>query len=314
MGQIAIDIEQIKERSIRMNLALMDGVSKENVEQGQVIVMDIANNCVVGHASLRERNGEGGFVYRSHRVNKSDFMTVTLDEPEEYLETKDLCALPVDIIMPIISYLVLLEFGARPSDEVTWTEGVTSLEDLLVQGHYQPLEESAEMFLPDRGGTLNAVIERLGFLPPQPPQTLRDIQDIKIYPFQMLEWLNQLAKGEGLSYVFKPEIDNPNGPRKRIISLQGLLQRCGKEAMDLTERELKTPVSGYSFVSSPDNNHYRSIAFCGSFPADNPRYGIITWLHHKDSEELNDYEAKKLGKYAIDVTKTVADYIMSTQS
>ena len=127
----------------------------------------------------------------------------------------------------------------------------------------------------------------------------------------MLDWLNQLAFGEGFSQVFKPEGDNPSGPRKSILRIQGLLKQCGVEAMNQAKGESKTSVSGFSFVSMPDNRLYRDIAFCGNFPADKPKYGILVWLHKKEeSEELLEQERKELGIHAAITCKTVADYIM----
>ena len=128
----------------------------------------------------------------------------------------------------------------------------------------------------------------------------------------MVEWINQLALGEGLSQVFKPEMDNPNGPRKSIKKIQELLKQCGVEAMNKAKGESNTSVSGYSFVSMPDNKLYRDIAFCGNFPADNPKYGILVRLHKKEeSEESMDQERKELGIHAAKACKNVIDYVMS---
>lgn len=138
------------------------------------------------------------------------------------------------------------------------------------------------------------------------------LEKMRIYPFQMIDWINQLAIGEGLSKVFKPEVDNLGEPRKSIKKLQEHLKLCGVEAMNQAKGESKTPVSGFSFVSMPDNQLYRDIAFCGNFPADNPRYGIFVWLHKKEnSDESLVQERKELGVHAAEACKTVVDYLLT---
>ncbi len=314
MKNTCIDIEKIKFNSFRIGLALLSGVSKHNAEQGQVIIMDMHNGSIVGHVSLKTHQGEGGVVYRAQRVKESNGFEMVLEETAQYLVTNDFYSMPLSIIMPVISYLLLLELGAHPNNLVTWTGGKTSVQDLFLLGHHQTLVEAAERFIPKGFNTLRAVANVLGFLPIDSPPNLDQLQRTRLYPFQMLEWLNLLAQGKGLSKIFKATTDNQNEPRKSIKMLQELLRRCGNEAMAKTSTELKTPISGYSFVSMPNGNYSRDITFCGSFPADNPKYGIITWLYQKEeeSETLNSEERIELGELAIDVTKIVVDYIMST--
>lgn len=312
MGKFLIDIDKINTTYIRMNLALADSMTDASAEEGQMIVMDMQDSSIVGHASLKIHDGEGGFVFNVHKVKEVDFIGVTMGDTLEYLDTKTISHIPLRIVMPIVSYLTMLEFGMKPTDEVTWTGGVNSVDELFLQGHYRPLVECPAMIEPIGLGNLNAVLSRLGFLSQGGPDNLDLLEKMRIYPFQMVEWMNQLALGEGLSQVFKPEIDNTNGPRKSIKKLQQLLMQCGTEAMNHAKGESKTSVSGYSFVSMPDNKLYRDIAFCGNFPADNPKYGFLIWLHKKEeSEESIDQERKELGIHAAKACKTVVDYIMS---
>lgn len=310
MGKILIDINKINTAYMRMNLALASSMTDADADEGQMIVMDMQASSVIGHASLKKHNGEGGFVFRSQRVKEVSFIGVTLGDTLEYLDTRDVSAMPLRIIMPAVSYLTLLEFGLKPTDEVTWTGGVSTLDELFLQGHYKPLVECAAMIELIGINNLNAVLSRLGFLPNGGPDNLELLEKMRIYPFQMVDWIYRLAIGEGLSQVFKPETDNPNGPRKSIKKLQELLQQCGAEAMDQSKGECKTTVNGYSFVSMPDNFLYRDIAFCGSFPADNPKYGVLVWLHKKEeSEELQVQERTELGVHAAQVCKSIADYV-----
>lgn len=312
MGKFLIDIDKINNAYIRMNLALAGSMTDAQAEEAQMIVMDMQDSSIVGHASLKTHEGEGGFVFRTHNVKEVNFIGVTTGDTIEYLDTKKFSAVPLRIIMPIVSYLTLLEFGLKPTDEVTWTGGVNSIDELFLQGHYKPLVECAAMIELIGIKNLNAVLLRLGFLSQNGPDNLELLEKMRIYPFQMVEWINQLALGEGLSQVFKPEVDNPNGPRKSIKKLQEHLHQCGVEAMNQAKGESKTPVSGFSFVSMPDNKLFRDIAFCGNFPADNPKYGIFVWLHKKEeSDEFQDQERKELGSYAAKACKTVVDYIMS---
>lgn len=312
MSKYLFDIDKINAAYIRMNLALAGSMTDASADEGQIIVMDMQDSSIVGHASLKIHEGEGGFVFRTHNVKEVNFIGVTTGDTIEYLDTKKLSAIPLRIILPVVSYLTILEFGIKPTDEVTWTGGVCTIDDLFLQGHYRPLVECPAMVESIGLGSLNAVLSRLGFLPQDGPDNLELLEKMRIYPFQMVEWLNQLALGEGLSQVFIPEMDNPNGPRKSIKKIQELLKQCGVEAMNQAKGESKTPVSGFSFVSMPDNKLYRDIAFCGNFPADNPQYGILVWLHKKEeSEESIDQERKELGIHAAQACKTITDYLMS---
>ena len=312
MGKFVIDTDKINLAYIRMNLALAGSMTDASADEGQMIVMDMQDSSIVGHASLKIHDGEGGFVFRTQKVKEVNFIGFTAGDTLEYLDTKHISAIPLRIILPVVSYLTILEFGIKPTDEVTWTGGVCTVDDLFLQGHYRPLVECPAMVESIGLGSLNAVLSRLGFLPQDGPDNLELLEKMRIYPFQMVEWLNQLALGEGLSQVFKPEMDNPNGPRKSIKKIQELLKQCGVEAMIQAKGESNTSASGYSFVSMPDNKLYRDIAFCGNFPADNPKYGILVWLHKKEeSEESIDKERTELGIHAAKACKTVIDYLMS---
>ena len=323
MRLIWIDDDSIRNTNARMSLALSDGLSKANAEEGQVIVMEIRDDSsspIVGHASLRINHGEGGFVWRAHSVKESNCISLTLGDTVEHVEAKDFRSLRLNIIMPVVSFLVLLEYGAQPWETITWKEGTTeettSVEDLFLQGRYWPLVDTVESILPNGINTLNAILSRLGLLSsPQGPPSLNLLEVEKVYPFKMLEWINQLAIGEGLSNVFQPETDNPSGPRKSIKILQELLKRCGAEAMSKAEGDGETPVSGYSYVSMPDNNHYRHIAFCGYFPADKPKYGIIVWMERQEeSEELKHKDRPELGLYAASVCKRIVECMMGSET
>lgn len=312
MGKFLIDTDKINNAYIRMNLALAGSMTDVQADEEQMIVMDMEDSSIVGHASLKIHEGEGGFVFRTHNVKEVNFIGVTTGDTIEYLDTKKFLAVPLRIVMPVVSYLTLLEFGLKPTDEVTWTGGVNSIDELFLQGHYRPLVECAAMIEPIGIKNLNAVLSMLGFLSQDGPNNLELLEKMRIYPFQMIDWINQLAIGEGLSKVFKPEVDNPGETRKSIKKLQEHLKLCGVEAMNQARGESKTPVSGFSFVSMPDNQLYRDIAFCGNFPADNPRYGIFVWLHKKEeSNESLDQEKKELGVHAAEACKTVVDYLLT---
>jgi len=324
MRLIWIDDNSIRNTNVRLSLALSDGISKADAEEGQVIVMEIHDDSslspIVGHSSLRKNRGEGGFVWRAHTVKESNSISLTLGDAVEYVDAKDFRSLRLNIIMPVVSFLVLLEYGAQPWETITWKEGAieetTSVEDLFLQKRYWPLVDTVESILPNGINTLNAIMSRLGFLTnPQYPPTLNLLEVEKIYPFHMLDWINQLAIGEGLSNVFQPEADNPSGSRKSIKILQELLKRCGAEAMSKAEGDGGTPVSGYSYVSMPDNNHYRHIAFCGYFPTDKPKYGIIVWLKkEEDTEDLKDKNRPELGVYAASVCKRIVEYMVGFET
>ena len=315
MSLIWINETSIRQTFARLSLALMDGIVKADAEQGQVIVLELQENSIcpiVGHTSLRRNRGEGGYVWRSQTVKESNSISLTLSDAIEYVDTKEFSSLPIKTILPVLAYLLLLEYGAQPTDEITWPGGKTSVEDLFLQEIYYPIEDATENFIPNGLNTFNAILSRLGFIPSGNPPTLDLLRDIKAYSFRILDWLGQLALGQGLSEVFGPESDNPGQPRKSIKKLQEILMRSGAQAMGKVDVDGDTPVSGYSYVSMPDNNDFRDIAFCGSFPADKPKYEIIVWLHQKEqSDELKEKECPELSVYAARVCKRVVDYFMN---
>lgn len=90
----------------------------------------------------------------------------------------------------------------------------------------------------------------------------------------------------GLSNVFLSEPDNSSELRKSIKIPQELLKRYGSEAMSKASGDSETPVSSYSYVSMPCNNHYRDNVSFGYFPARDLKYGIIIWLKKEEESEV----------------------------
>lgn len=312
MGNNVIDREQASKNSLRMNLALLSGLSAVDAERGQVIVMDIHDRLVVGFASLKKRHGESGFVFRTSRVKEVNSMFIETCDTMEYIRDDESNLLPLTMMMPVVSYLALLEFGAQPSDQVNWPGGTTSVEDLFLQRQYWPLTEAAVDFIPDGMEMMNAMLSRLGFLlTPETPQTPEKLRDMEIYPLQVIRWISDWAVGKGLSKVFRPNPESPFEPRQSILMLRQLLQCSGVQAMNDAEGDSKTPVCGFSYVSIPDEKHCRDIAFCGYFPADNPKYSILVWLGQENlPDDLNGENRQELGIHAASVCKILADYIM----
>ena len=105
MGKFVIDSDKISTNYIRINLALAGGMSDADAEEGQVIVMNMKDSTVVGHASLKKHDGEGGFVFRTQKVKEVNFIGFTAGDTLEYLDTKHISAIPLRIIMPVVSYL-----------------------------------------------------------------------------------------------------------------------------------------------------------------------------------------------------------------
>ena len=162
--------------------------------------------------------------------------------------------------------------------------------------------------------TLNAMLYRLYFLlMPEKPHTTEQLKDLSIkFPLQVLNWISDLAVGKGLASVFLPDSDHPVEPRESIVMLQQLLQRSGAQAMNEVEGDAQTPVCGFSYVTVPDEQHCRDIAFCGYFPADNPKYSIIVWLRQENlPDELKGEYKPELGDCAASVCKQLVDYMMS---
>ena len=314
MGNRVMDRERASKANMRVNLALLGGLSAADAERGQVIVMDVHDRMVAGIASLKKRHGESGFVFRSARVKEVNFTSIVMGDTLEYVYDNEDSVIPLGVMLPVVSYLALLEYGARPSDTVTLDDRTATVDDLFLQQQYWPLIETAVDFIPDGMETLNAMLYRLYFLiMPDKPHTTEQLKDISIkYPLQALEWISDLAQGKGLASVFLPDSDHPVEPRESIVMLQQLLQRSGAQAMNEVEGDAQTPVCGFSYVTVPDEQHCRDIAFCGYFPADNPKYSIIVWLRQENlPDELKGEYKPELGDCAASVCKQLVDYMMS---
>lgn len=293
---------------MRTNLALSDGMAKANAEQGELIVMDIDDNSVVGHASLKIHDGEGGFVFRSSKVKEVTCTQIIMDKPQEYLDTKVLQGLPLSIIMPAVSNIYALMFGAKPTDGVTGEEN-TTLDGLFLKGHHEGFVNGAEEFI--GYDTLMAICYHLGFIN-QSDVPAHLLQRMRQYPLVFLGWINELAQGCGVAKVFQSKTDESPDVRHNIMCLQRLLRQYGTDLMSKTEGELHYDVSGYTYVSLPDCHHFRDIAFCGYFPTDKPKYSVLVWLKSKEeSEELLGLERPELGLHAAQSCRHIVDFIMS---
>lgn len=312
MGSNVMDKERASKANMRVNLALLSGLSAANAERGEVIVMDVHDRLVVGIATLKKRHGESGFVFRTSRVKEVNSMFIETCDTMEYIRDDESNLLPLTMMLPVVSYLALLEFGAQPSDQVNWPGGTTSVEDLFLQRQYWPLTEAAVDFIPDGMEMMNAMLSRLGFLlTPETPQTPEKLRDMEIYPLQVLGWISDWAQGKGLSKVFRPNPDSPFEPRQSILMLQQLLQRSGVQVMNEAEGDAQTPVCGFSDVSIPDEEHSRQITFCGYFPADKPKYSIMVRLAQENlPDDLNGENSQELGAHAASVCKNLVDFYM----
>lgn len=54
MEKFWVDVDKINASYIRMNLALADSMTDADADEGQMIVVDMQDSSIVGHASLKK--------------------------------------------------------------------------------------------------------------------------------------------------------------------------------------------------------------------------------------------------------------------
>lgn len=306
-----------------MFFTLLDGLTQAQATKGEALVMDVHDASILCDVALEESRGEPGkMVFCSSRVTNVECIRMEFENGPDYVEAKNFAMLPVEIIMPVVSYLAFAGNGYQPTDIFEWDGGSITLEDAFIKGQFEPLVSGIMQFFPE-GIDLLAYrfMYNLGIIPIHPnknPSNLQELMRNEWVSYLTLDLLNQVSLGEGI--YDKSSTDNDE-PLHLVVSPESVqimketLRKSGNEVFAKIDADEKNYISGYTYVTKQDANRNRHICFLGYFPADNPKYGIMVWMQRKELlQDIVCDEWPELGEYAADVCKRIADYLMKNET
>ena len=312
-------------------LPLLYDLTQAQGIKGEVMLMDVADASILCFAALHdasvlnsvtpeERKSYGKGVFCASRVKSVDYVGIETEEGLGYVEwSGSNFHLPIETIMPAVSYLSFVECGYQPSDLLEWDGGSATLEDAFVEGEFAPLVNAIMQLCPEGINQLYDYILNMGILSCSPNKNPRDLQELihnELSPNIILDWICQVAMGEGLVNQFPEKDDEPGS---LAVSAEGtqilkeVLKKSGAENITKAATEEGNLIGGYTYVTEPDSNHNRCTCLFGYFPVDKPKYGISVWFQRKEqAEEDQVKEQAELKAYAADICKRVVDYMMNS--
>ena len=306
-----------------MFFTLLDGLTQAQGSKGEVLVMDVQDASILCDVALEESNGEPGkMVFCSSRVTNVECIRMEVENGPDYVEAKCFAMLPVEIIMPVVSYLAFAKCGCQPTDVLEWKGSSITLENAFVKGQFEPLVSDVMQLFPDGiDQLLYGFMYKLGIIaihPNKDPSNLQELMRNEWVGYLTLDLLNQVSLGEGI--YDKSSTDNDEPPHlvvspESVQMMKETLRKSGNEVFAKLIADEENNISGYTYVTKQDANRNRHICFLGYFPADNPKYGIMVWMQRK--EQLQDVvrdDWPELGEYAAQICMSIADYIMNNET
>ena len=306
-----------------MLFTLLDGLTQAQATKGEALVMDIHDASILCDVALEESKGEPGkMVFCSSHIVNEDFIRIEVENGPEYVEAKGFGMLPVEIIMPVVAYLIYAENDYQPTDILEWDGGSITIEDAFIKGQFEPLVSAIMKFFPEGVDQLiDGFMGYLGIIPLRPnrnPSNLHELMRNEWINYLTLDLLNRVALGEGIYEKSSAENGEPVNlvvSSKSVQMLKEALRKSGNNIFAEINADGGNHISSYTYVTKQDTNRNRHICFLGYLPSNAPKYGIMVWMQRK--EQLQDIvcdEWPKLGKYAADVCKKIADYLMNNET
>lgn len=306
-----------------MFFTLLDGLTQAQGTKGEALVMDVHDASILCDVALEESKGEPGkMVFRSSRVTNVDFIGIKTEDGPDYVEAESFAMLPVEIIMPVVSYLAFMECGYQSTDVLEWKGSSISLENAFVKGQFEPFVSAIMQLFPNGIDQLiDGFMGYLGIIPLRPnrnPSNLQELMRNEWFSYHTLDLLDQVSLGEGIYYKSSTDNDEPLHlvvSSESVQMMKEALRKSGNEIFAKINADEENYISGYTYVTKQDANRNRHICFLGYFPSDKPKYGMIVWLKKdEESEELKDKDRPELGVYAASVCKRIADYLMNNET
>lgn len=222
-------------------------------------------------------------------------------------------------IMRAAVYLVILEYGAKPSDVVDTKDGlyVCANTDTICDSNWKrggygemtldvafarnsdvAMAMAIDKYLPNKYETLDSLLNMMGLTERGTIKNYRDMKGIRLHPEKMLDWMNFVLKDEQL-----------------IISainmhyLREAMRLHVEKGMSKDARGANLPLAGLTFVSKTDDtlssNPDKTAIFIGFFPVNNPIYTIYAEVHKKDF--ITDKIVTKLCKEVVNAMPIASD-------
>ncbi len=280
------------------------------------------NASILNDVSPEERKNYGEGVFCASRVKSADFIGIETEQGLGYVEWSGVqSALPIETIMPAVSYLSFVECGYQPSDLLEFDGGSATLEDAFVEGKFEPLVNAIMQLCPEGIDQLKDYLCNLGMISFNPKRNPCDLQELihnELSPNMILDWICQVAMGEGLINQFPEDDDEPGSLAASVEGTQMLKEALKKSgAENITKAaadDEENRIGGYTYVTEPNSNNNRYVCLYGYFPVYEPKYGISVWFQKKEqAEEDQVKEQAELKAYAVDICKKVVDYMMNSE-
>lgn len=298
--------------------ALLDNLAQADCYKGEVMVMDIHDAGIVSWAALEESKGtHGEYAFYASRVKKVDSISIETEESRGYVEKYYEKPFPIEVIMPVVSYLSFMYCDYQPSDTLELENGSTTLEDAFVKGLYAPLNDAIMQLAPDGIEQLVDYMASIGvppILPNNYPNDLRELMHNELDGHIILDWISQLALGDG---IVKQFCEDEGGSQQLVINaetvkiLKELLKKSGTENIVKSDNPDEKLISGYTYVSLKDEHRNWHAYLLGYFPADNPIYSIMIRMdRHEQLQDVVRDDWPELAEHAANLCKRVVDIIM----
>lgn len=311
-----------------MLFALLEGLTQVQGVKGEVLVMDVDDASILSEVALcdvsvlsgvspEDRKGNfGETVFCVSRVKNVDFVGVETEDSQNYVEWRGYEWLPIEVIMPAVSYLTFLECEYEPSDLLEWDDNSATMEDAFVGGMFSPLINAIMQLCPNGIDQLISYMSDIGIIPVYPneyPNDLQELMNNMLPPSVILDWLCQVALGKDIIKDPSSEDDEHNcvGVSSQSVQmLKDVLSKSGTEGIARVAVSEGKYISGYTYVTQQDANRDRHICLLGYYPVDQPKYGILVYLQRR--EQLQDVVRKEwpeLGEYAASLCKRVIEIL-----
>lgn len=295
--------------------ALLDNLAQADCYKGEVIVMDIHDASIVSWASLEESKGtQGELVFYASHMKKVNFISIETEESRGYIEKSYEEMFPIEAIMPVVSYLTFMHCGFQPSDTLEWNGGSTTLEEAFVKGLYTPLNNAIMQLASDGIEQLIDYMCSIGIIPLYPnniPYNLQEVMRNELADTVILEWISQLALGEGIKsqYCNEEKDSEKNVISAEIVKMtKEILRKSGTENIVKSAYSDEKLISGYTYVSTKDKNRNWHAYSLGYFPVDNPKYSIMIRMdRHEQLQDVVRDDWPELGKYAANLCNKVVE-------
>ena len=166
-----------------ISMSLMSVMEETHAESGEVLLMDVHSDSCIQYAGFKKRT-MGGFV-----------------EIDSFLPP----AAPV-ILLPAI-YLIIMEHGGLPTDIISTGTEKFSLREILSTASEKKINKSISQYVLNGAQGLNYYLTQMGaWWHTSDRYSYQEFKLIQLKPFQMLSWMNVIARGESFIQSYPEDV------------------------------------------------------------------------------------------------------------